>query len=147
MLDAIFVGYNLFRIFHLQIKLNMKKQYLAVFFLPCFTLILNSFAVGQSIKKDSKNNTVLNVQSSTNVSIFQVYFAEVDENLERFLTKNQTVLHFKSEGDLYVIYLPEGNTKPMFIDLLKSNDITQFEILRNQTGSRKQNLFNKKINP
>lgn len=125
----------------------MKKQYLLTFFLPCFMLGINSTAIAQNIKKDIANNTTQKVQSSTNVSIFQVYFSEIDENLERFLTKNRTILHFRGKNNIYVIYLPEGNTKSTFINLLKSNDITQFEIIRTQTGFRNQTLFNKKLNP
>jgi len=101
----------------------------------------------QNIKKDNTKSAAAKMQSAVNVSIFQVHFTEIDETLERFLTKNRQILHFRGEpnSNTYIIYLEDGNTKGNLSDLLKSNDINKFDIIRFQQGARKANLFNKRL--
>jgi len=125
----------------------MKKSYLTfiVSFLIIFGLNVNISA--QDIKKDKDTKQTAKVQQTLPVSIFQVHFSEVNDQLRQLLTKNETVLHFRQEGDTgtFILYLPEGNARTDLTNLLDSNGIDEFEILVDQQGSRKSNLFNKRF--
>lgn len=125
----------------------MRKQYLIQLFLLCFMMGFFLSTTAQNIKKDNTKSAAAKMQSAVNVSIFQVHFTEIDETLERFLTKNRQILHFRGEpnSNTYIIYLEDGNTKGNLSDLLKSNDINKFDIIRFQQGARKANLFNKRL--
>lgn len=130
----------------------MKKSYLLSL---CLILFISGFYIeasaqdvkNQTIKKEVKTNQLAKTQQATLVSIFQVNFNTVDENLQQFLGKNENVLHFKQEAETnsFVLYLPEGNTKTDLNHLLKSNEIVEFKILKFQQGGRKANLFNKRF--
>lgn len=131
---------------------SMKKSYLLSL---CLILFISGFYIeasaqdvkNQTIKKEVKTNQLAKTQQATLVSIFQVNFNTVDENLQQFLGKNENVLHFKQEAETnsFVLYLPEGNTKTDLNHLLKSNEIVEFKILKFQQGGRKANLFNKRF--
>jgi len=113
-------------------------------FLIAITILLSTQSYSNSKRVDFSTTNLENV---LNVSIFQVHFTEINETLEKFLTKNQQILHFRGEpnSNIYVIYLEAGNTKTNLNNLLKNNEITQFEIIRFQQGARKANLFNKRL--
>jgi len=125
----------------------MKKSYLTfiVSFLIIFGLNVNISA--QDIKKDKDTKQTAKVQQTLPVSIFQVHFSEVNDQLQQVFTKNETVLHFRQEANTgtFLIYLPEGYLKNDLTAFLKSNEIDQFEIIRFQQGARKMNLFNKRF--
>jgi len=131
----------------------MKKSYLLSL---CLLFFISGFYVGvfaqdtknQPVKKEIKPKQLARTQqAATLVSIFQVKFIAVDENLQQVLSKNENVLHFKQEAgtNSFVLYLAEGSTKTDLSNLLRSNEISQFEILKFQQGGRKANLFNKRF--
>lgn len=132
-----------------QIYLQMKKCYLLSLLSAFFMFSFALKSTGQSIKKDEAKHRTAKVQQTTEVSIFQVNFKNVDENLQTFLTKNEDVLHFRGEtnanANVYVIYLRTGNSKTDLIALLKTNGIRQFEIMKSQQGAAKSSLFNKRF--
>lgn len=125
----------------------MKKCYLLSLLSAFFLFSFGLKSTGQSIKKDEAKHRTAKLQQTTEVSIFQVNFKNVDENLQTFLTKNEDVLHFRGEtnANVYVLYLRTGNSKTDLIALLKTNGISQFEIMKSQQGAAKANLFNKRF--
>lgn len=125
----------------------MKRQCLLLFSLLFFVLGFNATSIGQDIKKGETKNAVAKVQEATDVSIFQIRFEDISERLQSFLTKNEAVLHFRGEANtgVYIIYLEAGKSKTDLSDLLKSNRINQYEIMKFQQGARKANLFNKRL--
>lgn len=122
----------------------MKKQVsilIAVIFLFAG---LQTSVMGQDKEKTVKSENLAKLGQSEAVSIFQIKFQNVDQTLKDFLSKNEAVLHFRGELNTYILYLTAGKTKQDIISLLKQNEIVDFEIIRAQQGSRKQNLFNKR---
>lgn len=108
-----------------------------------FTSLYNSVTAQEKEKAVKSENTAKLGQSET-VSIFQLRFKNVDQTLKDFLSKNESVLHFKGEQNIYIIYLTAGKTKQDLTNLLTQNRISNFEIMREQQGSSKPNLFNKR---
>lgn len=125
----------------------MKNSYLTIISFLLIIIGLNTNLSAQNIKKEIDAKQTAKVQNTLAVSIFQVHFADVSDQLHQVFTKNETVLHFKQEANTgtFILYLPEGYSKTDFTNFLKSNEIDQFEIIRFQQGVRKMNLFNKRF--
>jgi len=125
----------------------MRNSYLLFITSLLIIIGINSNSLAQDIKKEEETKRAAKVQQAASVSVFQIKFAQLNDRLQHVLTKNETILHFKQEANtsIFVMYLPEGNSKTDLIDFFKSNEIEQFEIMRFQQGVRKVNLFNKRF--
>jgi len=123
----------------------MKRQVLILMINIIFLLMgFQLTVIAQDKGEDIKSETNAKLSQSLDVSIFQVRFETVDQSLKDFLSKNEQVLHFRGELNTYVVYLPAGKTKQDLINLLAQKRISNFEIMREQQGSSKPNLFNKR---
>jgi len=121
----------------------MKKQVSILITVVFLFLGISNTTIAQNKEKTVKSENQAKLSQSEAVSIFQVRFKSVDQTLKDFLTKNEAVLHFRGELNTYVLYLAAEKTKQDLTNLLKQNDVSNFEIIVAQQGSRKQNLFNK----
>jgi|GEM_PF-1594867 len=121
----------------------MKKQVSILITVVFLFLGISNITIAQNKEKTVKLENQAKLSQSEAVSIFQVRFKSVDQTLKDFLSKNEAVLHFRGELNTYVLYLTAGKTKQDLTNLLKQNDVSNFEIIVAQQGSRKQNLFNK----
>ena len=121
----------------------MKKQVSILITVVFLFLGISNTTIAQDKEKTVKSENQAKLSQSEAVSIFQVRFKSVDQTLKDFLSKNEAVLHFRGELNTYVLYLTAGKTKQDLTNLLKQNDVSNFEIIVAQQGSRKQNLFNK----
>lgn len=121
----------------------MKKQVSILITVVFLFLGISNITIAQNKEKTVKLENQAKLSQSEAVSIFQVRFKSVDQTLKDFLSKNEAVLHFRGELNTYVLYLTAEKTKQDLTNLLKQNDVSNFEIIVAQQGSRKQNLFNK----